>query len=259
MLSLTESYRRFTTASLKHAILMLSAEQRHYITERATFFTYCKVVKSGDTVFDLGANHGAHTVLLSEIVGPLGRVHAFEPNPTLTPALREMDANVMVHEMAIGDSNSSGVLGVPKGLDGWASLNDRRELLPEHEFQEYEVAVRVIDEIEGVRHERPTFVKIDVEGYELQALRGMKRILVEHRPPIVFENPTQEIFEFFEACNYRVFDLFGDSSFPPYEGLINVIAIPNGYPQYESLFLSERDFTFLLTEYMSWTRMPNGG
>ena len=240
---------------MKNAILTLSDEQRHYLTERATFFTYCKVIKEGCVVFDLGANHGAHTTILSELVGPSGRVHAFEPNPALTPALKKIHSNVTVHEVAVGNKSVLGVLRVPKGLDGWASLDDRTALLPAHEFDEYSVPIRVIDEIDEIRHTHPIFIKIDVEGYELQALLGMKNILAERRAIVVFEKPTEEIIDFFETCDYRVFDFFGDDSSPPYEGLFNAVAIPNGYPQYERLFLSDKDLAFLMIEYLTVSKM----
>ena len=51
-------------------------------------------VKPGQVAVDVGANHGYYTVLLSDLVGPEGRVHAFEPNPRLAALL---DLNVAVN------------------------------------------------------------------------------------------------------------------------------------------------------------------
>ncbi|HEY5851870.1 MAG TPA: FkbM family methyltransferase [Lysobacter sp.] len=242
--------RWISTRTFKELIPELSAEQRHYLTERATFLTFCKVVIPGDTVFDLGANVGDHTRTLSAIVGTHGRVHAFEPNPLLVPALREIGANVTVHEIAASDHDGDSVLHVPDGRDSWASLTDRRELLPDEHFRSHPVKVRALDGIAALRDEQPKFIKIDVEGHELAALRGMTGILARNKPIVVLENPDEKICQFFESVEYRLFDFFGDSQFPLYPGLFNAIAIPYGFQGYQNLFLSERDYMFLFMDYL---------
>lgn len=47
-----------------------------------------QLVRPGMTVLDIGANIGYYTLLMADLVGPLGRVHAFEPNPTMVVRLR---------------------------------------------------------------------------------------------------------------------------------------------------------------------------
>lgn len=243
--------RSIDPRSFKLLISSLNAEQRHYLTERATLIAYCKVLRPGDVVFDLGANHGDHTRPMSSIVGIHGRVHAFEPNPGLVPALQRIDANVTVHAMAVSDHEGSATLHIPDGLDSWASLDDRREVLPDKTFTEHEVPVRALDNMQELVGAKPRFIKMDVEGHELAALRGMEKILRGDRPVIALENPNREIHQFFESVEYRLFDFFGDSEYPSYAGLFNVLAIPYGFQGYEALFLDERDLAFILFDYLS--------
>ncbi|HJR74930.1 MAG TPA: FkbM family methyltransferase [Luteimonas sp.] len=248
---LTELQRWMNPRSFKGAITGLSAEQRHYLTERATFLLYCKVARPGDVVFDLGANHGDHTRPLSAIVGAHGRVHAFEPNPALVPALKRIGANVTVHEMAVSDHAGTARLHIPDGLDSWASLDDRRGILPEKKFTVHDVPVRALDAVPELARAHPCFVKMDVEGHELSALRGMESILKESRPIVVLESPNSEICHFFEKVEYRIFDFFGDSEYPLYPGLFNVVAVPYGFAGYETLFLDSQDFMFMFLDYLA--------
>lgn len=247
---LVDLHRFIDTKSFKDSITELNPLQRHYLTERATLSTYCKVARPGDTVFDLGANHGEHTRGLAALVGPHGRVHAFEPNPQLAPALAQIGANVTVHEIAASNHDGVSVLHVPDGRDSWASLTDRRDLLPDEHFRSHDVQVKALDGVATLKDQIPTFIKIDVEGHELAALTGMAGILKRHKPIIIVENPDQEVCRFLESIAYRVFDFFGDSEFPLYPGLFNAIAVPYGFPGYERLFLSERDYLFLFIDYL---------
>jgi predicted methyltransferase len=117
--SLIESFRNFDLNMFKREILNMTPSQRHYLTERATLLAYCKIVKTGDCVFDIGANHGEHTRALQELVGNNGIVYAFEPNPNLVEALKNIGANINVFDIAVSDVESTSKLRVPKGLDSW--------------------------------------------------------------------------------------------------------------------------------------------
>src|SRR5258708_9293617 len=66
-----------------------------------------KLIKRGDTVFDLGANLGILTLLFSDLVGESGSVHAFEPNPAImhklrSAVLRKGVGNITLNDLAIG-------------------------------------------------------------------------------------------------------------------------------------------------------------
>jgi len=84
-----------------------------YFEEMISAF-YHLWVREGDKVIDGGASHGMHTCPLSKLVGPSGRVYAFEPIPHLASALKQRCrpyGNVEVHDAAISD------------FDGWSEFN----------------------------------------------------------------------------------------------------------------------------------------
>jgi len=85
-----------------------------------------RLVKAGDMVFDIGAHLGVYTVLLSHLVGPTGRVIAFEPNLRVLPALERTvkeRKNVTLLPIALSSFSGEQVLYVP-GDDSMASLAD---------------------------------------------------------------------------------------------------------------------------------------
>lgn len=148
------------------------------------------LVRPGDLALDIGANLGLVTMLLSRLVGPAGRVLAFEPNPRLasliSAALRSNDrANVRLHEVALGARDEVLTLSVPSWNMGMGTLN------PDAGERSERIAVPVVrlDTLlaqEGCGQVR--LVKIDVEGWEGQVLEGA-RCLFEKRPPeaVIFE------------------------------------------------------------------------
>src|SRR6185369_3924685 len=81
---------------------------------------------AGDVVFDIGANIGLHSILLSKLVGPSGRVCAFEPNSELFPALSCTIAqlgNATLYPFALSNTTNESLLFVPPD-DSVASLVD---------------------------------------------------------------------------------------------------------------------------------------
>ncbi len=85
-----------------------------------------KLLKEGDIAFDIGAHFGIYTVLLSHLVGPTGRVVAFEPNPRILPSLertvKELD-NVTLLPILLSNCSGKQTLYVPED-DSMASLAD---------------------------------------------------------------------------------------------------------------------------------------
>jgi FkbM family methyltransferase len=152
-----------------------------------------RFVRPGDAVADVGANLGAFSIALSGLVGPQGRVLAFEPIPRTARLLRSLvrdlapSPNVEVVEGAVGDvaGRASMHLPIEGALPNFyvASLypihRDRTELV--------DVEVGTLDD-HRARLGRPlTFVKIDVEGAELLVLRGADHVLRHDRPVVLCE------------------------------------------------------------------------
>ncbi len=166
----------------------------HFLNEALTGFIASKVIKPGDTVLDLGANVGLHTIAFSRLVGDQGKVHAFEPNPSLFGYLTTIP-NVRVWPVAVGDRLSLETFYLPESNSEVGSLIDARELLGEMPTKLLTVPQVPIDALSEIGEIMPSFLKIDVERYEYQAICGMINLINRARPVLVFESNTPRIEE----------------------------------------------------------------
>lgn len=152
---------------------------------------------SGGVVYDVGANLGAHGLLLQRLVGDSGEVHLFEPDPFYRRALVDLLllnqlGNVEVHGVALGERPSTETLLVPDDprvrMAGTISSELKAQL--EHQRTRRSVRIRVAT-LDGFREAlglpAPSFVKIDVEGFERQVLAGAQKTLETARPTLMIE------------------------------------------------------------------------
>jgi FkbM family methyltransferase len=133
------------------------------------------VVRPGMTALDVGANLGAYALLLGRWVGGSGSVYAFEPAPEAHEGLvRHVRLNGLegvVHPVreAVGAAETTGAF-VAAGIHGEGRLAAASEAAAGTQA----VPVTTIDEFCRRRHLRPSFIKVDVEGAELEVLRGAR-------------------------------------------------------------------------------------
>jgi FkbM family methyltransferase len=193
------------TATLKHfALRFLPApvlqvlRRRHYARKLAAaapepemqFFKY--LVPVGGTVLDLGANFGLYSRFLADSVGATGRVHAVEPVPGTFDVLRSNVrrlrlAVVRVHHCAVSDRAGTVTMAVPQYREGGENPYEARIVgNPEAGLRTVEVPSRRLDDLFG-DGDRIAFVKCDVEGHELNVLRGAGTIRLGHRPAWLIE------------------------------------------------------------------------
>jgi FkbM family methyltransferase len=156
-----------------------------------------RVVEAGDIVFDIGANKGLHTVLLSDLVGEKGCVHAFEPNSQLFPNLSRTVANlnnVKLYPFALSDQKGEAVLFIPNNqmmasLADWTSAENLAEWRNEIGLDEvHTVECKQISLDELISNGEilfPDFIKCDVEGAELMVFRGAQQTLNREDAPII--------------------------------------------------------------------------
>ncbi len=148
--------------------------------ERAFFETQ---VKPGMNIAEAGANIGVYTIQLSRLVGPEGRVFAFEPDPHLFACLREnLDRagvkNVEPRNLALG--SAPGKLSL-----AWDGLNSGdTHISREEKAGAAQVEVARLDTM--LAGKRVDFFKLDVQGWELEVLHGMTGLFAE--------NPALKLF-----------------------------------------------------------------
>ena len=142
-----------------------------------------RVVRPGDHILDIGANIGFYTSLLSGWVGSTGHVHAFEPEPTNFKHLSaSMDGrkNVTLVPKAVSDRSEDLLIYTSPNLNV-----DHRT----YKMANYETAIPVqavsVDDYVGGRFP-VDFIKMDIQGYELSALRGMERTIAANPALVIF-------------------------------------------------------------------------
>jgi FkbM family methyltransferase len=159
--------------------------------DRKVTWVCSRLVRSGDTVLDIGANIGMVTVCLSALAGEDGNVHAFEPNPAMHPVLEEtfdrnQSANVCLHPVALGAVPGVLELRIPRWNTAEASLVRN---LDSPDCDVVSVPVRRLTDVvaeAGITSIR--LIKIDVEGFEADVLEGGLEVLHSVRPDaILFE------------------------------------------------------------------------
>ena len=145
--------------------------------EPAQTALFCKVVKPGDVVYDIGAHFGYYALLASKLVGTEGRVLAFEPSPpNLARLYRHIElnrcSNVQVLELAVSDREGSAHFETRTG-------SGLGHLAPDGPV---EVKVTRLDALQG--YPLPNVMKIDVEGAEVGVLQGATSLLAAAKPTI---------------------------------------------------------------------------
>jgi FkbM family methyltransferase len=146
------------------------------------------LLRPGDTVIDIGANVGAHTLLASHLVGPTGKVYAIEASPSIYRRLCvNLEANGVRNVVATNIAVSDKAERVSVYLHEESNLG--RTTIVAHvaakleTTTEAQVEARKLQEIvprEAIRRAR--LFKIDVEGAEWLVIRGMKELLPELAP-----------------------------------------------------------------------------
>lgn len=156
-----------------------------------------RFVHPGAVVFDVGANQGLHTMLLSQLVGPQGLVVAFEPNLELLPMLErtiEGLSNTKLFSCALSDQNVESTLFVPDNhsmasLADWTK--DRQAGFLSRMFgfggiHPVSCQQRRMDDLLSEEHiPSPDFIKCDVEGAELMVFKGGSETLNRVNAPII--------------------------------------------------------------------------
>lgn len=183
----------------------------HFHTDEKEFAILDTLLREGDWALDIGANVGHYTMRMAELVGASGRVVALEPVPDTFSLLAAnarlfAHANVSLLNVAASDRMAIAHMEIPRFSNRLANYYQARLSSGGGNLA---VLTLPVDELSlpPVR-----LVKIDVEGHELPALRGMKGLLQRDHPVLIVETSSQESTTFLDSLGYAVERLPGSSN-----------------------------------------------
>jgi FkbM family methyltransferase len=186
-------------------------------------------VKPGWTAYDIGANIGFVSLLFAQQLGESGQIFSFEALPTNLERLRdhieinELESRVRVIPAAVTGISApvrfligpSGAMGKVEGSAGRANGNRKSIEVP---------GICLDDFVYRDGNPPPQVIKMDIEGGEVLAMKGMKRLLAEFHPLILLElhgpESAQVAWEVLTKAKYRIYQMqHGNPSVPSLEAL----------------------------------------
>jgi FkbM family methyltransferase len=194
------------------------------------------LIRAGAVVYDVGANFGGLTAIMSRLVGPRGVVVSFEASPRIIGHLqanvvKQGFNNVYVQHRAVF-SRSGEVVDIYPG----DHLNDSiyRDHSPANtEQQGMKVTTVCLDDFISETRLVPEVIKMDIEGAEFDALLGARRTLETHRPYVLLEQQADDkrCLDFMDSLGYQCLDLNNyqrvrsPADYPTGAGLRNIVAV----------------------------------
>ncbi len=198
------------------------ASWRELQDEHAMRIVLATVLRADSNAIDIGANVGG---VLSEIarIAPHGHHLAYEPIPALHGRLQERFPQIEVRRAALSDVTGTADFAHVLGAPAYSGLRRRADLpTGSGEVQTISVQTERLDDSLPSGYV-PALLKIDVEGAELQVLRGASETLHRHRPCVLFEHGiggadlygsrSSELFDLLDDCGLRIFDLDGEGPY----------------------------------------------
>ncbi len=222
--------------------------------ERHVHDACAAIVRPGDVVFDIGANAGIISIDLAAHLNGNLRLIAFEPIPSLaravalSAALNGLSDRVTVYEAMLGSKEGEASLYIPRHAVHASARPRERGVLELRPPRELKRPVYTLDALVGAGTiPAPDFIKVDVEGFELEVFRGAGEVLRSRMPPVVFEADTnmhrfgytrRDLVASLSACGpYRFYYLTrralraaDDLDEPLDEDHANMLALPPGRP-----------------------------
>lgn len=220
---------------------------------------------SGNLFLDVGANLGQTLIELRQVDTHRPYL-GFEPNPDCLHYVYRLIKinefpNVELVAAGIGDSTGLLTLYLPVGRSTDSTATLLEDLRPEREYDTRHVPIFSDEHVNGLIAKRPLgFVKIDVEGAELEVLRGIQGILRRERPPILcevlFTDPkgdleasrtrNENIMSLLRDLSYRVLQIRKSPDLRSTVGFVPIEIFPVDY--YCPANMHECDYLFLPDE-----------
>jgi len=179
------------------------------------------LVAPGSSVADVGANVGVYTKFLSALAGSRGRVYSVEPFPLtfdiLSSNVRKLSLqNVELINAAISDRDGTVTMEVPRYQSGGENFYEARIVSGEADpsLRRAEVEARSLDSLFCHALAEITFIKCDVEGNELNAIKGAAGLIDASRPAWLLEimgdpdDPKSDARKTFDELSRKGYEAF---------------------------------------------------
>lgn len=201
------------------------ALSRRGVHEDGMVKTLQTLLKPGDTFVDLGANEGYFSVIAARLCGASGRVLAIEPQQRLLPVIQEnlrlnQSQSVALLNAAVGAVEGTAVMHLTASTNTGGSGFERRSKFA---LPTQEVAMHTLEQVldqQGIA--QVDLMKVDIEGFEYEALLGSPRVFEQQRvKAVALElHPTlladrgkdaADITALLARCGYEAIQKFGNS------------------------------------------------
>ncbi|WOK05577.1 FkbM family methyltransferase [Imperialibacter roseus] len=171
-------------------------------------------------VFDVGANSGAFALKLAACFSDSYcdniSIHAFEPNPKMLKVLRDncklnpmLERMICIHPYGLGASNSMLPFSFSKDNSGAGRFDEKGT------ENVVSLTVKTLDEVcDNIEVNSLTFLKLDVEGFEPEVLKGARKTILRFKPAIYIEmtdkwfqqrgSSCKQILEYFWELGYQI-------------------------------------------------------
>lgn len=222
--------------------------------ERSIFYTgtyeagvlriFDKILKPGDKVLDVGANIGLMTLFAANRIGSNGEVHSFEPEPdTFTilskNVLLNKKRNIRLNNVALGAEEKEGIIYPNFDVNRGASSIVKKDTTVGKPIK----IVTLDQYLQQKNLSKISLIKIDIEGYELEMLKGGENLLKSEDAPIICIEYSQDVehvkevgdvYDYLKNINnYRFF------KFTQWKGdICNLIEVhsKNEMPKHDNVF-----------------------
>lgn len=148
-----------------------------------------QTIAPGAVVLDVGANVGISAMMMARWIGSEGHIYAFEPSPRPKKLLAQhlqlngLSDRVTICDFALSDAEGTATF-YASGISGKSALSDANI---GQDSEAVKVPVTTVDAYCETHKIKPSFIKIDVEGFEFNVLNGARKTLEETRPRILVE------------------------------------------------------------------------
>jgi FkbM family methyltransferase len=167
-----------------------------------------KFIQKNDVCIDAGANQGIYSIPFAKIAGSKGKVIAIEPMKYAQEILKNNSKlnnlrNIKIFNGVISDKNKKEILDLTTGVGSASIVRDfgKKKILKV-------VSITIDSLVKKYRLKRINFIKMDIEGSELSALKGAKKTLKQFKPIICLESDVKnfsKIYNFLKKFSYKAY------------------------------------------------------